>query len=36
MTGMLFPWKDGQPVLLEMPMSEHRYMPLFDTNQAEP
>lgn len=29
LTGMLVPFFDGQPVLLEVPASEHLYMPIF-------
>lgn len=30
-TGKIFPWSKGQPVLLSMPGSPHLYLPLFDT-----
>lgn len=31
LTGMIFPWKYGQPVLLSMPMSDALYLALFDS-----
>ncbi len=27
--GCLFPWRDEEPVLLQMPMSQHVYLPVF-------
>ena len=31
LTGMLFAWKAGQPVLIEMPGSDLRYLACFST-----
>lgn len=31
LTGKVFPWANGQPVLLAMPMSEWLYLPVFST-----
>jgi hypothetical protein len=30
LTGMLFPWKQGQPVYLELSRSQYCYLPVFD------
>ena len=34
LTGKLMPWDGFQPVLLAMPASDYRYLPLFDTEEA--
>lgn len=31
LTGFVFPWDGGQPVLLRMPGSPHWYLPLFQS-----
>ena len=33
LTGKLIPWKDGQAVLLSMPMSPHLYLSCFSTQE---
>lgn len=34
LTGMLFPWENGQPVFLGMPGSDYLYLPCFSTEEA--
>lgn len=34
LAGKVMPWARGQPVLLEMPMSIWRYLPLFDSPES--
>lgn len=34
LTGKVLPWAQGQPVLLEMPFSIWRYLPLFESPDA--
>ncbi len=34
LAGKVFPWSNGEPVLLAMPMSEWRYLPIFDSPEA--
>lgn len=33
LTGMIFPWKDGQPALLSVPGSNFRYLPCFSDEE---